>query len=98
MKVQGSLSESSEIMRLCQMICRSHDDQRAGSLLKQQIMMDHQIGKAACVLFFPQPDIMCHPIPATIPLDQYQKKQPTNYSDQPLSQENSRKNPVSQVA
>ena len=35
MEVQGSLGESSEIfvLRLCKMLCRSHDDQRAGSFL-----------------------------------------------------------------
>ena len=40
-EVQGSLGESSEIFitRLCKMLCRSHDDQRAGSLLKQRISM-----------------------------------------------------------
>ena len=32
LEVQGSLGESSEIFitRLCKMLCRSHDDQRAG--------------------------------------------------------------------
>ena len=36
LEVQGSLGESSEIfiMRLCKMLCRSHDDQRAGSLFQ----------------------------------------------------------------
>ena len=39
--VQGSLSESSEVFitRLCKLLCRSHDDQRAGSFLKQRISM-----------------------------------------------------------
>ena len=39
LKVQGSLGESSEkfITRLCKMLCRSHDDQRADSFLKQRI-------------------------------------------------------------
>ena len=37
--------KSSEIF-----ICRSHDDQRAGSFLKQRISMALQIGNAACVL------------------------------------------------
>ena len=32
------------------MLYRSHDDQRAGSFLKQRISMALQIGKAACVL------------------------------------------------
>ena len=32
------------------MMCRSHDDQRVGSFLKQQISMALQIGNAACVL------------------------------------------------
>ena len=52
LEVQGSLGESSEIFitRLCKMHCRSHDDQRAGSFLKQQISMALQIGNAACVL------------------------------------------------
>ena len=38
---QGFLGERSEIFirRLCKMLCRSHDDQRAGSFLKKQISM-----------------------------------------------------------
>ena len=32
------------------MLCRSHDDQRAGSLVKRRISMALQIGNAACVL------------------------------------------------
>ena len=37
LEVQGYLGESSEIFitRLCKMLCRSHDDQRAGSFLKR---------------------------------------------------------------
>ena len=52
LEVQGSLGESSEIFitRLCKILCRSHDDQRAGSFLKQRISMALQIGNAACVL------------------------------------------------
>ena len=52
MEVQGSLGESSEIFitRLCKMLCRSHDDQRDSSFLKQRISMAHEIGKAVCVL------------------------------------------------
>ena len=52
LEVQGSSGESSEIFitRLCKMLCRSHDDQRAGSFLKQRISMALQIGNAACVL------------------------------------------------
>ena len=52
LEVQGPLGESSEnfITRLCKMICRSHDDQRAGSFLKQRISMALHIGNAACVL------------------------------------------------
>ena len=52
MEVQGSSSASSEnvITRLCKMFCRSHDVQRAGSLLEQRISMALQIGNAACVL------------------------------------------------
>ena len=53
LEVQGSLGESSEIFitRLCKMLCRSHDDQRASSFLKQRISMACvQIGNAACVL------------------------------------------------
>ena len=48
LEVQGSLGESSEfsITRLCKMVCRSHDDQRAGSL-KQRISMGFQISNAA---------------------------------------------------
>ena len=36
LELQGSLGESSEISitRLCKMLCRSHDKQRAGSFLK----------------------------------------------------------------
>ena len=38
-EVQGFLGESSELFftRLCKMLCCSHDDQRAGSFLKQRI-------------------------------------------------------------
>ena len=53
LEVQGSLGESIEtfITRLCsEMLCRSHDDQRAGSFLKQRISMALQIDNAACVL------------------------------------------------
>ena len=52
LEVQGSLGETSEIFitRLFKMLRRSHDDQRAGSLLKQRISIDLQIGNAACVL------------------------------------------------
>ena len=52
LEVQGSLGESSEIFitRLCKMFCRSHDDQRVGSFLKQRISMALQIDNAACVL------------------------------------------------
>ena len=52
LEVQASLGESSEIFitRLCKMLCRSHDDQRAGSFLKQRISMALQIGNAACAL------------------------------------------------
>ena len=52
LEVQGSLGESSEIFitRLCKMLCRSHDDHRAGSFLKQRISMALQIGNAACEL------------------------------------------------
>ena len=52
LEVQRSLGESSDIFitRLCRMLCRSHDDQRAGSFLKQRISMDLQIGNAAGVL------------------------------------------------
>ena len=44
------LGESSEIFikRFCKMLCRSHDDQRVGSFLKQRISMALQIGNAAC--------------------------------------------------
>ena len=40
-QVQGSLGKSSEnfITRLFKMLCRSHDDQRSGSFLKQRISM-----------------------------------------------------------
>ena len=48
MEVRCSLVESSEIFitRLCKMLFRSHDDQRAGSFLKQRISMALQIGNA----------------------------------------------------
>ena len=47
LEVEGSLGESSEIFitRLCKLLCRSHDDQRAGSFLKQRISMALQIGQ-----------------------------------------------------
>ena len=52
LEVQGFLTESSEIFitRLCKILYRSHDNQRAGSFLKQRISMALQIGNAACVL------------------------------------------------
>ena len=52
LEVQGSLGECSEIFitRLCKMLCRSHDDQRAGSFLKQRISITLQIRNASCVL------------------------------------------------
>ena len=52
LEVQGYLGESSEILitRLCKVLCRSHDDQHAGSFLKQRISMALQTGNAACVL------------------------------------------------
>ena len=52
LEVQGSLGESSEVFitRLCKLLCRSHDDQRIGSFLKQRISMALQIGNAACGL------------------------------------------------
>ena len=39
LEVRGSLGESSEIFitRLCKMLCRSHDDQQAGSFLNFKI-------------------------------------------------------------
>ena len=52
MEVQGSSCESTEtfITRLCRMLCRLHDDQRAGSILKQRISVALQIDFAACCL------------------------------------------------
>ena len=52
MELLGSIWESSGIFirRLCKMLCRSHDDQRAGKFLKQRISMALQIGIATCVL------------------------------------------------
>ena len=52
LEVHGSLAESSEIFitRLCKMLCRSHDCQRAASFLKQRISMALQISNAAFVL------------------------------------------------
>ena len=57
LEVPGSLGKSSEIFitRLCKMLCRSLDDQRAGSFLKQRISMALQICNAACVLVLPRP-------------------------------------------
>ena len=54
LEVQGPLGKNSEtfITRLCKMLCRSHDDQRAGSFLKQRSSMALQIGNAACILGF----------------------------------------------
>ena len=52
LEVQGSLVESIEIFitRLCKMLCRSHDDERDGSFLKQRISITLRIGNASCVL------------------------------------------------
>ena len=52
MEVQDSLGQSSEIFitRLCKMLCRSHDNQPAGSFLDHRISMALQIGNAACAL------------------------------------------------
>ena len=52
LEVQGLLGESSEnfITCLCKVLCHSHDDQRAGSFLKQRISMALPIGIADCVL------------------------------------------------
>ena len=52
LEVQGSSGESSEIFitRLCKMLFRSQNDQRAGSFLKQRISMALQVGNAACIL------------------------------------------------
>ena len=52
LEVHGSSGESSEIFitRLGKMLCRSHDDHRNGSVLKQRISMALQIGNAASVL------------------------------------------------
>ena len=52
LEVQGFLGESSVVIitRLCKLLCRSHDNQRAGSFLKQRISMALQIGNAACGL------------------------------------------------
>ena len=52
LEVHCSSGESSEtfITCLCKMHCRSHDNQQAGSFLKQRISMALQIGNADCVL------------------------------------------------
>ena len=52
MEVEGYLDESSEIFitRLCKKLCRSHDDQPAGSFLKHRISRSFQVSNAACVL------------------------------------------------
>ena len=52
MEVQSSVGESSNIFitPFCKMLCRSHDDQRAGSFLKQRISKALQICNAACNL------------------------------------------------
>ena len=54
LKVHGSSVESSEIFitRLCNMLCRSRNDQRVGSFLKHWISTALQIGITACVLGF----------------------------------------------
>ena len=51
-EVQGSLGECSEIFnkRVCKMLCRSHDDQRAYSFLRRRISMALLFGIAAFVL------------------------------------------------
>ena len=51
MELQGFLDESIQIliMRLCKKFRRSHDDQRAGSVLTQWISLALQIANAACV-------------------------------------------------
>ena len=48
-EIQGENSEFF-ITRLCKMLCRSPDDQRAGSLLKQRMSMALRIGNADCAL------------------------------------------------
>ena len=52
MNVQGSVGDSTDILITlpCKMLCRSHDDHRAGGFLKQRISMTLRIGKADCVL------------------------------------------------
>ena len=50
LEVQGSIGKSNEIFISVKKLCRSHDDKRAGSFLKQRISMALQIGNAACVL------------------------------------------------
>ena len=52
MEELASLGEGSEIfiMGLYEFLCRSHDDQQAGSSLKQRISIALQIGNASCVL------------------------------------------------
>ena len=62
LEVQGSLGESSEIFitRLCKMLCRSHDDQRAGSILKQRISMALQVHR------FTGSFLICRPQPLSI--------------------------------
>ena len=51
-EVQGSLGECSEIFnkRVSKMLCRSHDEQQAYSLLRQRISMALLFGNAAFVL------------------------------------------------
>ena len=45
LELQGFLGESSEVFitRLCKMLCRLHDDQGAGSFLKQRISLALQM-------------------------------------------------------
>ena len=52
LEVRGSLGENSEIFitRLCNLLCPSHDNQRADSFSKQRISIALQIGNAVCVL------------------------------------------------
>ena len=52
MEVHGSLGGCSEIFntRVCKMLCRSHNDQRAYSFLRKRTSIALLIGIAACVL------------------------------------------------
>ena len=50
LSVIGYIARAVKFSRVSVKCCRSHDDQRVGSFLKQRILMALQIDNAACVL------------------------------------------------